>query len=164
MGVKPGDEVVTVSHTADPTVAAIRRPVGATPVFADVIAGTYCMDAACFEACSGAKTRAAIIVHLYGHPADMERLPERPNGWVFHCSIVEDCVQAVDATFENRPVGSFGTAACFSFYPSKNLGAIGDGGMVVARQADVVASLRLGTDGWTRPQLEMVTSAVRDRI
>lgn len=162
VGVRPRDEVVTVSHTAGPTVAAIRM-VGAVPVFADVDASTYCIDPAGLQACIGPRTRAAIVVHLYGHPADMERIGEIAGK--HSLPIIEDCAQAIDSNFRNRPVGSFGTVGCFSFYPSKNLGAIGDGGMVVAQDSEVVERVRaLRTYGWSRPQFAEISGGRCSRL
>lgn len=149
-GIGIGDEVITVSHTAGPTVAAILIA-GATPVLIDVEADTYCLDPAMLEAAAGPRTKAIIVVHLYGHPAPLSSV----------CAfaarrgipVIEDCAQAQDAAVDGRMVGSIGDFGCFSFYPSKNLGAIGDGGLVVARDPKHVERLRqLRTYGWTKPQ------------
>jgi dTDP-4-amino-4,6-dideoxygalactose transaminase len=145
-----GDEVITVSHTAGPTVAAIRM-IGATPVLVDIEAESYCIDPAKIEGAITPRTRAIIAVHLYGHPANMSaiRLVSANHG----IPIIEDCAQAQGATIDGRQVGSWGEIACFSFYPTKNLGALGDGGAVVTNNAALADRVRtLRTYGWTKPQ------------
>jgi dTDP-4-amino-4,6-dideoxygalactose transaminase len=150
VGAGPGDEVVTVSHTAGATAAAIHMT-GAVPVFIDVREDTYCMDAQVIDAAIGPRTKAILPVHLYGHPADMTAIgavARRHN-----VPVVEDCAQAQDATIDGRPVGTIGEVGCFSFYPTKTLGAVGDGGMVASSRRAVVERVRaLRTYGWTRPQ------------
>jgi dTDP-4-amino-4,6-dideoxygalactose transaminase len=149
-GVGPGDRVATVSHTAVATVAAIEM-VGAAPVFVDIITDTYTMDpealARTLEALQPIK--AVIIVHLYGNPADVPALlaiAHRRN-----VSVIEDCAQAHGAKFNGRAVGSMGDAATFSFYPTKNLGALGDGGMVVAPDREYLKRVRMLREyGWER--------------
>ncbi|MEW9555582.1 DegT/DnrJ/EryC1/StrS family aminotransferase [Nonomuraea sp. NPDC050783] len=128
LGVGPGDEVITVSNTAAPTVVAIDA-VGARPVFADIDAETYLMDVSQVEALITPRTRCLLPVHLYGQCVDMaplERLAAA-HGLV----IMEDCAQAHGARHHGRTAGSMGHAAAFSFYPTKVLGAYGDGGAVV---------------------------------
>jgi len=148
--VSSGDEVVTVSHTAGPTVAAIRM-LDARPVLVDIEPDMYCLDPAKLDASIGPRTRAVLVVHLYGHPADMESILEISSK--HGIPVVEDCAQAQGATFKGLPVGSMGDVGCFSFYPTKNLGAVGDGGLVVSRVPDVAARLRkLRTYGWAKPQ------------
>ena len=146
-GVGPGDEVITVAHTAVATVAAIRM-IGATPVLVDIDPVTYTMSPAAFEAAITPRTKAVVPVHLYGHPADLEAIGDvahRRSLW-----LVEDCAQAHGARYQGKPVGSFGDLACFSFYPTKNLGAIGDGGAVVSSDPDLLAKVRLLREyGWT---------------
>jgi dTDP-4-amino-4,6-dideoxygalactose transaminase len=148
LGVGEGDEVITVSHTAGPTVAAIHM-VRATPVLVDVDKDTYCLDAGKLKAALSPRTKAIVAVHLYGYPADMDAIRAAAPG----VPVVEDCAQAQGASWNGKPVGSLGEVACFSFYPTKNLGAIGDGGAVATsddRTADRVRKLR--TYGWTRSQ------------
>jgi len=146
-GVGAGDEVITVAHTAVATVAAIRMT-GATPVLVDIDPVTYTMDPAKLEDATTARTKAIVPVHLYGHPADLAAIGEvahRRGLW-----LIEDCAQAHGAHYHARPVGSFGDLACFSFYPTKNLGAIGDGGAVVGSDPDLLAKVRLLREyGWT---------------
>ena len=137
-GVGLGDEVITVSHTAVPTVCAIERA-GATPVLVDVDDETYTMDPAAARAAITRRTRAMVPVHLYGQPADMVTLSAiaREKELV----LIEDCAQAHGARLNGRLVGTFGDLAAFSFYPTKNLGAVGDGGAVITNDARYAESL-----------------------
>jgi dTDP-4-amino-4,6-dideoxygalactose transaminase len=150
VGVSSGDEVVTVSHTAGATVAAIRM-IGAVPVLIDIDEASYCMDPRRLESAITSRTKAILPVHLYGHPADMVSIGAIAQ--LHNIPVVEDCAQAQEATIEGRAVGSIGQVGCFSFYPTKNLGAIGDAGLVVATASETVERLRrLRTYGWSRPQ------------
>jgi dTDP-4-amino-4,6-dideoxygalactose transaminase len=145
-GIGHGDEVVTVSHTAVATVAAIKLT-GALPVFVDIDPATYNMDADLLEKGITSKTKAVIPVHLYGHPAPMEKILAiaREHG----LCVIEDCAQAHGAIYRGKRVGSFGDMACFSFYPTKNLGALGDGGMVVTNDSKLAENARLLREyGW----------------
>ena len=155
-----GDEVITVSHTAGPTVAAIRM-VGATPVLVDIEVESYCIDPAKIERAITPRTRAIIAVHLYGHPANMSALKQASAN--HGIPLIEDCAQAQGATIDARQVGSFGEVACFSFYPTKNLGALGDGGAVVT--GDPVSLIGCGnferTAGPNRNLLRLTVAAVR---
>jgi dTDP-4-amino-4,6-dideoxygalactose transaminase len=145
-GVGPGDEVVTVSHTAVATVAAIEL-CGATPVLVDIEPDYYTMDPARLEALIGARTKAIVPVHLYGQPVDLAPILEIAHNRGIR--VIEDCAQAHGATYEGTRVGSFGDLACFSFYPTKNLGAIGDGGMVVTNDPELAQRVRhLREYGW----------------
>ena len=139
VGVGPGDEVVTVSNTAAPTVVAIEA-VGARAVFVDVDEDTYLMDVSRLRAAVTARTRCLLPVHLYGQAVAMEAVTEvaREHG----LAVVEDCAQAHGARRNGRVVGSMGDAAAFSFYPTKVLGAYGDGGAVLTDSDDVHASVR----------------------
>lgn len=127
LGIGAGDDVLTVSMTCAPTTVGILRT-GARPVFVDVEAATLTMDPALVEAALTPKTKAIVPVHLYGRPAAMQPVMEiaRTRGLV----VVEDCAQAHGAMLDGRSVGVFGDAAAWSFYPTKNLGALGDGGLV----------------------------------
>jgi dTDP-4-amino-4,6-dideoxygalactose transaminase len=147
-GVRPDDEVIAPSHTAGPTVAAILMT-GAIPVLVDVEDDTGCIDARLVATAITPKTRAIIAVHLYGHPADLETLRTVAGS----IPLIEDCAQAIDAKAGERKVGSIGDFGCFSFYPTKNLGAVGDGGAVsCARAEDLEIVRQLRTYGWSRPQ------------
>ncbi len=139
-GVNQGDEVITVSQTAVATVAAIELA-GAVPVFCDIDPISHCMDPACIEPLITERTKAVVPVHLYGHPADMSEICAIAKK--HSLLVIEDCAQAHGAMIGGQPVGSFGDVAAFSFYPTKNLGGIGDGGAVVTRRDDVAEKVRL---------------------
>ncbi|GAB2898058.1 DegT/DnrJ/EryC1/StrS family aminotransferase [Streptomyces mayteni] len=139
LGVGPGDEVVTVSNTAAPTVVAIDA-VGATPVFVDVREDDYLMDVSQVAAAVTERTRCLLPVHLYGQCVDIDPLLAlaREHDLV----VLEDCAQAHGARRGGRLAGTFGDAAAFSFYPTKVLGAYGDGGATVTDRAEIAANLR----------------------
>lgn len=148
VGIGPGDEVITTAHTAVATVAAIEM-CGATPVLVDIEPDYYTMDQAKAEVAVTPRTKAIIPVHLYGQPADLSRLGElaKTRGLI----LIEDCAQAHGASWLGRRVGSWGRVSCFSFYPTKNLGALGDGGMVVTDSPQITERLRLLREyGWRR--------------
>jgi dTDP-3-amino-3,4,6-trideoxy-alpha-D-glucose transaminase len=138
-GVGCGDEVITVSLTAVPTVCAIERA-GAIPVLVDVDSDSYTMDPAAACAAITPRTRAMLPVHLYGQPADMVALSEIAREK--ELLLIEDCAQAHGARLNGRLVGTFGDLAAFSFYPTKNLGAVGDGGAVITNDARYAENLR----------------------
>lgn len=145
-GIGHGDEVVTVSHTAVATVAAIELA-GAKPVFVDIDPVTYTMDPDLLETTITSQTKAVIPVHLYGHPAPMEEILAIARE--YGLCVIEDCAQAHGATYRGKRVGSFGDMACFSFYPTKNLGALGDGGAVVTSAPELAEKARLLREyGW----------------
>ncbi len=145
-GVGPGDEVVTVSHTAVATVAAIELA-GASPVLVDIEPAYYTLDPAGLEAAISPRTKAVIPVHLYGQPADLE--PILAISRRYGLRVIEDCAQAHGAVYRGRRVGAWGDLGCFSFYPTKNLGAFGDGGMVVTDDPELAGRLRLLREyGW----------------
>jgi dTDP-3-amino-3,4,6-trideoxy-alpha-D-glucose transaminase len=141
LGVGPGDEVLTVSMTCAPTAAGIVRA-GATPVFVDVDEERLTMDAAALAAAVTPRTKAILPVHLYGRVADVDAIAAFAvaRGLV----LVEDCAQAHGASWNGRPAGTFGRAGAWSFYPTKNLGALGDGGAVtVTHESDAPAADRI---------------------
>lgn len=140
LGIGKGDEVITVSHTFISTVDAIVRN-GAKPVFVDIDPDTYCIDVTKVEGGITKKTRAIIPVHLYGHPADMEPIMEIAEK--YNLSVVEDACQAHGAEYKDQRVGGTGDVGCFSFYPVKNLGAYGDGGMIVTNDEELAERLRM---------------------
>ena len=149
-GIGPGELVFTVSHTAVATVAAIERA-GAVPVLVDIEPGGFTMDPAALEAALRApppgRPAAVLPVHLYGEPADLAPILEiaRRHGLY----LIEDCAQSHGAVYRGRPTGSFGDIACFSFYPTKNLGALGDAGMTATDDAGLAVALReLREYGW----------------
>jgi dTDP-4-amino-4,6-dideoxygalactose transaminase len=139
-GVGPGDEVITVPFTFIATAATIRY-VGATPVFVDVDPVSYTLDPARIEAAVTPRTRALIPVHLYGHPADMDPILEiaRARG----LAVIEDAAQAHGSEYKGRLAGGLGDLGCFSFYPTKNLGACGEGGIVVTSDPERAKRVRL---------------------
>ena len=140
LGVEPGDEVITVAFTAVPTATAIWLA-GARPVFVDVDSGTYTMDPSQVEDRITPRTKVILPVHLYGHPADLDPLLDvaKRHG----LGVLEDAAQAHGARYRGRPIGSIGDATAFSFYPTKNLGACGDGGMVTTSDPKLAEKLRL---------------------
>lgn len=140
LGIGPGDEVITVPNTFIATAEAISA-VGAKPVFVDVNPVSYTMDPARAERAITAKTRAFLPVHLYGQPADMDALLEIAHGRSL--AVLEDACQAHGAEYKGRKAGTLGAAGCFSFYPSKNLGACGEGGAVVTSDPDLAERIRL---------------------
>ncbi|AZL58263.1 DegT/DnrJ/EryC1/StrS family aminotransferase [Tabrizicola piscis] len=146
-GIGPGDEVITVALTAHGTAQAIRL-VGAMPVFVEVDAATRTMDPAAAAAAITPRTTALIPVHLYGQMADMPALATlAAQHGLF---LLEDCAQAHGAEIAGRRAGSWGHAAVFSFYPTKNLGAVGDGGAVITQDAALAERIRALTSyGWT---------------
>ena len=139
-GVGPGDEVITVSHTFIATALAITWT-GARPVFVDIDPETYTMDPRKTEQAVTSRTRAVIPVHLYGQCADMDPIMHLAH--THGLSVIEDAAQAHGATYKGRKAGSIGDMGCFSFYPSKNLGAYGDAGAVTTKNAELAARLRL---------------------
>ncbi len=135
----PGDEVIVPTNTFVATAEAVVA-VGATPRFVDVLPDTLLIDPAATEAAVGPRTAAIMAVHLYGQVADMTALSAVATR--HGLALIEDAAQAHGARFEGRPAGSFGVAGSFSFYPGKNLGALGDGGAVVSDDAALVARIR----------------------
>jgi dTDP-4-amino-4,6-dideoxygalactose transaminase len=139
MGLNPGDEVLVPSHTAFPSIEPMLH-YGAKPVFID-IDETYCLDVDQLEAAVTTRTVGILPVHLYGHPANLDRVfavAQKHGLWV-----VEDCAQAQGARYKNKRVGSMGLAAAFSFFPSKNLTVLGDGGCIATDDAALAESLRM---------------------
>ncbi|MGO9139663.1 MAG: DegT/DnrJ/EryC1/StrS family aminotransferase [Syntrophales bacterium] len=153
-GIVAGDEVITVSHTAVATVAAIEEA-GAVPVLVDIEPDYYTMDPDKLKSVIGPRTKAVIPVHLYGQAANLAAILDiaRHRG----LCVIEDCAQAHGASYMNRPVGALGDMACFSFYPTKNLGAYGDGGMVTTRDAVLAGRCRLLREyGWAERYISSI--------
>jgi dTDP-4-amino-4,6-dideoxygalactose transaminase len=146
LGIGEGDEVITVSHTAVATVAAIESA-GATPVLVDVDPVYYTLDPAQLEDARTERTRAVIAVHLYGQSADLDAIGAFCQK--HDITLIEDVSQAHGAKLHGKRLGAFGRVATFSFYPTKNLGAIGDGGMVTTNDAGVAQRVRMLREyGW----------------
>jgi len=142
----PGDEVIVPAYTFFATAEAVML-VGGKPVFVDIEADTYCLDVQQVAERITARTKAVIPVHLYGHPADLRPLIDLAGSCGL--KVIEDNAQAFGAEYGGRKTGGLGDVACLSFFPSKNLGAYGDGGMVVTNDADVAGRVRmLRTHGW----------------
>ncbi len=151
LGLGPGDEVITSSFSFFATAEAISA-VGATPVFVDVEESSYLIDPAAIEAAITPATRALMPVHLFGRPVNMERLGAIAAA--HDLRVIEDCAQATGASWAGRPVGSWGDAGCFSFFPTKNLGGAGDGGAVTCRDPELAQRIReLAVHGMPRRYL-----------
>lgn len=140
LGVGRGDELITTSHTATATVSAIRMA-GALPVFVDIDAKTLNINAAKIEKAVTKRTKCILPVHLYGYPAQMDEIMRIARK--HRLAVVEDACQAHGASFNGKRVGSIGDVGCFSFYPTKNLGAFGDGGAVVTDNKTIAEKIRL---------------------
>jgi UDP-2-acetamido-2-deoxy-ribo-hexuluronate aminotransferase len=139
LGIETGDEVITTPFTFFATVEAILYT-GATPVFVDIEPDTLNIEAGRIEANITEKTKAILPVHLFGHPADMGKIMKiaKKN----RLKVIEDCAQSFGARINGKKAGSIGDAGCFSFYPSKNLGAYGDGGMIILNNPKVAEIIR----------------------
>jgi len=149
LGVGPGDEVVTTAYSFFASAGAVVN-VGATPVFVDIDPSTYNLDPHRLEAAITPGTRAVIAVHLYGQCCDLTAVKavcDKKKVW-----LIEDAAQAIGSEWEGRRAGSVGDLGCFSFFPSKNLGAAGDGGMVVAQDAALADRVKLLREHGARPK------------
>jgi dTDP-4-amino-4,6-dideoxygalactose transaminase len=142
-GIGPGDEVITVPFTFVATVAAICYT-GATPVFVDIDPVSYTIDVTKIEAAITDRTKAILPVHLYGQPADMDPIMEIARR--YNLTVIEDAAQAHRAEYKGRRIGSIGDIGCFSFYPGKNLGAYGEGGMAVTSNPEYAQTIRMLRD------------------
>ncbi|MGH9404451.1 MAG: DegT/DnrJ/EryC1/StrS family aminotransferase [Terriglobia bacterium] len=140
LGIGAGDEVVTTPFTFVATAGAIAR-LGAKPVFVDIDPVTFNIEPSKIEAAITPSTRAIMPVHLFGLSADVDSIAEIAKAR--RCAVIEDAAQAIGATYHEAPVGGLGTAGCFSFFPSKNLGGAGDGGLVTTNDPDLADRLRL---------------------
>jgi len=172
-GVRAGDEVLLPTYTFVATGSAVSA-LGAKPVFVDIRPETYNLDPSELERRVTSRTRAIIAVHLYGLAADMD--PILAFAKSRKLPLIEDCAQAIGALYKSRRAGSFGDAACFSFYPTKNLGAYGDAGMVVSNSAELAAHLgtlrnhgqtakyRSSEPGWNSRLDEMQAAVLRVKL
>jgi len=160
-GVGPGDEVITVPCTFVATVAAILYT-GAKPIFVDVDPHTYTMDPTQIEGKLTPKTKAIVPVHLYGHPADMDpilAIARRHN-----LIVIEDACQAHGAEYKGRRCGSLADLGCFSFYPGKNLGAYGEGGLVTTDSPDLAKKIQMLRDWGAEKKYEHVLKGFNYRM
>jgi len=161
LGVGPGDEVVTPAYSFLASASAIAL-VGGTPVFVDIEPDTYNIDLAKLEAALTPRTKAVIVVHLFGQCANLDTVKticERRG-----VPLVEDAAQAIGAEWNGKRAGSVGDIGCFSFFPSKNLGAFGDGGLVVSTRADLGDKLRLLREHGARPKYNHIELGMNSRL
>jgi dTDP-4-amino-4,6-dideoxygalactose transaminase len=140
VGIGAGDEVITTAFTFIGTSEAISYT-GAKPVFVDIDPSTFNIDITKIAAAVTAKTRAVIVVHVFGQPVDMDPLLEMCRKK--NLKVIEDCAHAFGADYHGKKVGTFGDAGCFSFYPSKNLGAFGDAGMVLTQNEHIAKTIKI---------------------
>ena len=140
LGIRAGDEVITTPFTFVATSEAVNRA-GASPVFADIDPVTFNIDVSKIEAKITPRTKAILPVHLYGQPADMDALMTLAKK--HNLSVVEDCAQSIGATFGKQMTGAIGTIGCFSFFPTKNLGAMGDGGLLTTNDDALAEKLKM---------------------
>jgi dTDP-4-amino-4,6-dideoxygalactose transaminase len=161
LGLGPGDEVVTTPFTFFATAAAVVY-VGARPRFADVDPGTLNLDPAQAARACSRRTRALLPVHLFGQVADMDPLLRLAR--TRKLAVVEDACQAHGALYRGKPAGSFGAAACFSFYPSKNLGGLGDGGLIVTNNGRLAERLRRLRNCGRRGTYEHIDLGYNERL
>ncbi|GAB4159760.1 MAG: DegT/DnrJ/EryC1/StrS family aminotransferase [Roseiflexaceae bacterium] len=161
LGIGPGDEVICVANAAVYEVLTILQT-GARPVFVDVDA-SHTLDPQLLEAAITPRTKAIVPVHLYGRPADMPAIMAIADA--HQIPVIEDCAQSHGATIAGRTVGSIGAMSCFSFYPTKNLGALGDGGAVVTNDPILDEKLRrLRQYGWERKYYSTETGGINSRL
>lgn len=161
LGIGAGDEVITVANTCVPTVAAIELT-GATPIFVDVEEASLLMDVSLLEDAITDKTKAIVPVHLWGQAVDMAAL--MPIAKAHNLFVVEDCAQAHGTQYRGQHVGTIGDAGCFSFYPTKNLGAYGDAGGIVTNRADLADTLRLKRFYGYKERNRSLTTGMNARI
>lgn len=173
LGIGPGDEVVTTAHTAVATATAINL-CGAKPVFADIESEYYTLDPEAVASAITPRTKAVIAVHIYGQPCDMDAILAVAGR--HGLPVVEDCAQAHGAMYQGHRVGSIGAIGCFSFYPTKNLGAIGDGGAIVTSDNVLAQKIRLlreygwaeryisSEEGWNSRLDEVQAAILREKL
>ncbi|HJZ49910.1 MAG TPA: DegT/DnrJ/EryC1/StrS family aminotransferase [Roseiflexaceae bacterium] len=162
LGIGAGDEVITVANAADYEPLTILQA-GARPVFVDVDERTFTMEPELLEAAITPRTKAIMPVHLYGRMADMPAIMAVAER--YGLPVIEDCAQAHGANLAGRVAGSIGRCGCFSFYPSKNLGALGDGGMIITDDAELAARLRrLRMYGWEKRYYTVDAGGINSRL
>ncbi len=160
-GIGSGDEVITSAFSFFASVEAIAA-VGATPIFADIDLETFCLDPRDVERRLSPRTKALLPVHLYGHPADLDALSELARR--HRLRVIEDCAQAIGARLGGRPLGSIGDAGAFSFYPTKNLGGCGDGGLVTTNDDELARRIRLLRHHGDQGRYEHVVLGTNSRL
>jgi dTDP-4-amino-4,6-dideoxygalactose transaminase len=160
-GLGKDDEVITVPNTFIATTEAITLS-GARPKFVDIDPESYTMDVAQLKEAITERTKAIIPVHLYGQPSNMEPILELARN--YHLKVVEDAAQAHGAEYNGKKVGSFGDAACFSFYPSKNLGAYGDGGAVVTNSEEIAQRVKMLQNHGSRKKYNHEIEGLNSRL
>jgi dTDP-4-amino-4,6-dideoxygalactose transaminase len=161
LGIGVGDEVITVPNTAFPTAEAINLS-GADVVFADIAQGFYNLDPEAAERAITSKTKAIIPVHLYGIPADMDSLMNLSVR--YNLFVLEDAAQAMGARYKGERVGTIGTAGCFSFFPSKNLGTFGDGGAVASGDTELIKKVRILANHGRLDKFNHITLGTNSRL
>jgi dTDP-4-amino-4,6-dideoxygalactose transaminase len=161
LSVGPGDEVIVPSFTFFASVSCITR-LGATPVFVDIRRDTFNIDVDKLEAVISPKTRAIIPVHLFGQCAEIDRICQIAGGR--DIPVIEDAAQAIGAAYHSRPAGSWGSIGCFSFYPTKNLGGMGDGGMMTTGNDAMADRLRLFAAHGMRPRYHHHVVGINSRL
>lgn len=157
----PGDEVIVPSFTFFASVSCITR-LGATPVFVDIRSDTFNIDAEKIESAITPHTKAIIPVHLFGQCAEIDRICQIATDR--EIPVIEDAAQAIGAAYHSRPAGSWGTVGCFSFYPTKNLGGMGDGGMMTTGDAAMADRLRLYAAHGMRPRYHHHVVGINSRL
>nr|MCU0720017.1 DegT/DnrJ/EryC1/StrS family aminotransferase [Pirellula sp.] len=161
LDVQPGDEVIVPSFTFFATASAVAR-LGAVPVFADIDPHTYNIDPSQIESNISSRTRAIIPVHLFGQCAAMDRICAIAESKKI--PVIEDAAQAIGAAYHGKPAGAWGDMGCLSFYPTKNLGGMGDGGMMVCHDDDLAAKLRLYAAHGMQPRYHHKVLGINSRL
>ena len=161
LDVQPGDEVIVPSFTFFATASAVAR-LGAVPVFADIDPHTYNIDPSQIESNISSRTRAIIPVHLFGQCAAMDRICAIAQSKKI--PVIEDAAQAIGAAYHGKPAGAWGDMGCLSFYPTKNLGGMGDGGMMVCQDDDLAAKLRLYAAHGMQPRYHHKVLGINSRL
>ncbi|TWT74028.1 DegT/DnrJ/EryC1/StrS family aminotransferase [Allorhodopirellula solitaria] len=161
LNIGPGDEVIVPSFTFFASVSCITR-LGATPVFADICPDTFNVDPQSIQSLISTKTKAIIPVHLFGQCAQIDSICQIAGK--HDIPVIEDAAQAIGAAYHSRPAGSWGEIGCFSFYPTKNLGGMGDGGMITTRDAALADRLRLFAGHGMRPRYYHQVVGINSRL
>ena len=156
LDIKTNDEVIVPSHTATATISAIVS-VGATPIFVDIEDKNLNIDPIEIEKKITTRTKAIIMVHIYGHPCEITKIMEIADRNKIH--VIEDCAQSLGATYRSKQTGSFGILSCFSFYPTKNLGGIGDAGAVSTDNKELFEKIKMFRQyGWNEERVSILES------